>query len=349
MTEARLLLWLAPAPRWQRWADGRLLASGDGWPDIAADVAPVVAVPGEAVALHWVDLPELAPAQASAAARALLADQLGETDPHIAVAPGSGPRPAAAVAHAAMTGWLAELAAGGLRPAAMLPDCLLLTAPHSGWAVHRRGNRVLARSARAAFSGEADLAAALIGADATAAAEVALPAALPLDLLVGAYARAPAGLWGRRWPVAALRRLATLAAGLAGLWLAGDVAAVLQARASARAADAAVLALARPLVTATDASAAATALAALARQRGADGGLAAAAAPLLAALAATPGEGLTSLDYAPGKGLVLGVAGGADSARALADTLARAGVQPRVGTVRATADGTSTLVEVPPP
>lgn len=344
MTQPCLLLWLTAPPRWQRWDGGQLIASGAGWPERGGDAPLLVAVPGEDVALHWLDLPALAPAQASAAARTVLADQIGEADPHIAVAPGNGVRPVAVVARGVMDGWLAAVAGAGLAPAALLPDCLLLPAPAAGWAVQRADGRVLARSTIAAFAADADLADMLLGSDPAIPAEPAAPDPLPINLLAGDYAIAPA----RRWPLAAARRLVVLAAVLAGLWLAGDVAAWLQARSRARTADAATLALARPLVSASDPADAAAALAAMARQRGADGGLAGAAAPVLAALAATPGDGLTSLAYAPATGLVVGVAGGADSARALADALERAGLHPRVGPVRATADGTSTTVEVPP-
>lgn len=341
--EPCLLLWLATPPRWQRWDGGQLIASGTGWPE-GSGAPLLVAVPGEDVALHWLDLPALAPAQASAAARALLADQIGEADPHVAVASGTGVRPVAVVARGVMDGWMAAMAAAGLAPAALLPDCLLLPAPAAGWAVQRADGRVLARSKMAAFAADTGLADVLLAGDPAIPAEPVPRDPLPINLLAGDYAAAPP----RRWPVAALRRLALLAAVLAGLWLAGDVAAWLQARSRARDADAATLALARPLVSASDAAGAAAALATLARQRGADGGVAGAAAPVLAALAATPGDGLTNLAYAPATGLVVGVAGGADSARALADALERAGLHPRVGPVRATADGSSTTVEVPP-
>jgi general secretion pathway protein L len=115
-----ILLLLAPhptdQPHWQRRAGARIIAQGQGLPPADPAVPLIVAVPGEAVALHWLDLPELAPAQAAAAARLLLGDRLAEADPHISIAAGSGPRPVAVVARAAMAGWLAELAGAGLTP-----------------------------------------------------------------------------------------------------------------------------------------------------------------------------------------------------------------------------------------
>jgi general secretion pathway protein L len=343
-----IVLYLAPQVRWQRWGEGRLIASAAGWPVADPAVPLVLAVPGEDVALHWIDLPDLAPAQAAAAARLALADRLAESDPHIAVAPGSGPRAVAVVSRTVMAGRLAELARNGLNASRIIPDPLLLPAPSAGWAVAREGTRVVARSMAAAFAAEADLAAALIGTDAVAEVALAPPMPDALDLLVGDFAtvtrwQAPAGLW-RRW--------ALLAATIAGLWLAGDVAALLRARAAASAADAETLALARPLLApggiggADDGTAALAGLAAIAQQRGADGGLATLAAPVVQALAARPGAGLGSLSYTPAGGLIAGVAGGPAEAQALASALAPSGLTVSVGATRATADASITDVRL---
>jgi general secretion pathway protein L len=329
-----MLITLAPAPRWQH-KDGR---SGAGWPAPDGSAA-VLAVPGEAVALHWLDLPDLAPAQAAAAARLALADRLGEADPHIAVAPGTGLRPVAVVARAAMAGWLAEAARAGFAPAALIPDPLLLPVPASGWAVQAEAGRVLARSADAALAAEADLAAAIIGTAPTTPARPALPDPLPLNLLVGDYA--PVSRW--QPDARQVKRLALLAAACAGLWLLGDVAALLRARSAANAADAQVLAMAPG---AADASAALAAVEAQARARGAAGGLAALAGPVVAAINARPGAGLATLSYTQAGGLVAGVAGGAGDAQALADALGAAGLSATVAATRATADGSISDVTV---
>lgn len=326
-----ILVSLAPSPRWQH-SDGR---SGIGWP--AADGAPIViAVPGEDVALHWLDLPDLAPAQAAAAARLALADRLGEADPHIAVAPGSGLRPVAVVARTAMAGWLAEAARAGVRPAALIPDPLLLPVPASGWAVQAEAGRVLARSANAGFAAEADLAAAIIGNAPTMAAQPALPDPLPLNLLSGDYA--PVTRW--RPDAAQLKRLALLAAALAVLWLGGDLAALLRARSAASGAQAELQ------VFAPGAADPVAELTAQAQRRGAAGGLVALAGPLTQALSARPGAGLASLSYTPAGGLVAGVAGGSGEAQALAEALNGAGLAASVGGTRATADGSVADVTV---
>jgi general secretion pathway protein L len=339
-----IIVHLEPAVRWQRWEGERLVASAAGWPAPDPAVPLLLAVPGEAVALHWLDLPDLAPAQAAAAARLALADRLGEPDPHTAVAPGAGPRAVAVVSRTTMAGWLAELARHGLTAGRIIPDPLLLPEPAAGWAVVREGSRVLARSGNAAFAAEADLAAMLIGDDPVAEVDFAPPARAALNLLVGDFApvtrwQPPPGLW-RRW--------ALLAAGVAGLWLAGDGAALLRARAAAEAADAETLALARPLLPAgaEDGAAALAGLQAVARQRGADGGLAALAAPVVQALAQRPGAGLASLAYTPAGGLVAGVAGGSAEAQALASALAPAGLTVSIGATRAAADTSITDVTV---
>ncbi len=336
-----ILLCLAPSLHWQRRDGARVIVSGQGLPPADPGLPLIVAVPGEAVALHWLDLPELAPAQAAAAARLMLGDRLAEADPHIVVATGSGLRPVAVVARTAMAGWLADLAAAGLSATALVPEPLLLPAPAAGFAVLQTGERVVARSADAGFVVEADLAAALMGAAPTTPATLALPDALPLNLLAGDYA--PVSRWQ---PLPGLaRRLGLLAATLAGLWLAGDVAALVQARRAASAATAETQAVAATVQIA-GADDPLAALTSLARQRGADGGLGALAGPVVEAVAARPGAALASLRYTPSAGLVAGVAGGAGEAQALAEALTAQGLAASTGPTRATPDGSDTPVMV---
>jgi general secretion pathway protein L len=336
-----ILLFLAPSPHWQRLDKGRLIASGDGLPPADAATPLIVAVPGDAVALHWLDLPELAPAQAAAAARLMLGEALAEADPHIVVSPGSGPRAVAITARSAMAGWLAELASAGLSASALVPEPLLLPAPAAGFAVRQAGERIIARSASMGFAAEADLAAMLIGDAGTSPASFTLPDPLPLNLLAGDYA--PISRW--QPPPGLARRLGLLAATLAGLWLAGDVAGLVQAKRAISAATADTQAIATSLVPAGSDDPVA-ALTALARQRGADGGLGAIAGPAVDAIAARPGAALASLRYTPSAGLVAGVAGGAGEAQALAQALSAAGLTASAGPTRATADGSDTPVTV---
>ena len=339
-----MLVTLAPAPHWQRLEGARVIAAGDGWPQPDPATALVLAVPGETVALHWIDLPDLAPAQAAAAARITLADRLGEADPHIAVAGGSGARPVAVAARAAMAGWLAETARAGWKASAIVPDTLLLPVPPQGWAVAQEGDRVLARSAVAAFVAEADVAAAIIAGEPTSTARLVLPDPLPLNLLSGEYAPVT------RWQPARgqIRRVALLAAAVAGLWIAGDIAALLRAYGAVDAADAQTLALARPYVQgeAGDALTTLASLKAAAQARGAAGGLAALAGPVVQALAVRPGAGLAALAFTPNGGLVAGVAGGTGEAQALADAVGQAGMTASIGTTRAGGDGSISDVTV---
>ena len=74
------------------------------------------AVPGDEVAIHWLDLAEgLAPAQAAAAARLMLADASAAplADMHVAVGRReNGLTPVALVPNARMAAWLAAWVAG---------------------------------------------------------------------------------------------------------------------------------------------------------------------------------------------------------------------------------------------
>ena len=59
--------------RWLRVGEGGVVARGEGLPDAGEE--PVTAVaPADAVTLHWSDLPDRSAAQATAAARILVAD-----------------------------------------------------------------------------------------------------------------------------------------------------------------------------------------------------------------------------------------------------------------------------------
>ena len=75
----RTLLFLPDDGRrwWLRLGSDGSASRGDGWPDAADPASPsetIAVVPGDHVALHWVDLPPVAPAQTLAAARLLAAD-----------------------------------------------------------------------------------------------------------------------------------------------------------------------------------------------------------------------------------------------------------------------------------
>jgi len=284
---------------------GCWLRLGDGEPGygVAADGLPaaartVLAVPGEQVTMHWLELgPGLAPAQAAAAARLMLADASAEpiAAMHVAIGrPESGRTPAAVVPVERMRGWLEAAAAAGIDPEAVVPSPMLLPPPESGFVRREIDELSDYRGPAAAFTLEPELAAALIG-DALvgevdeAGFEAALPPLLAdpsIDLRQGPFARA------RRWRVepGPLRRIGVLALALAVLSLAVQIAAIL---AYTFAAD--------------RARSEADALALEAGAGPGGPGFAAAAALLFDAVRATPNVELTRLDYRADGSLALTV------------------------------------------
>lgn len=144
-------------------------------PETERPVGVVAVVPGETVALHWLEVPAgLAPAQAAAAAR-LMASEVSAQPlelMHVAVGPeteGSELRAVAIVPALAMAGWLGRLQAAGLDPDLVIPEPLLLRPPPEGFVRHDRGAVPLYRGPNDAFSIEPELAG-LILADAPVAA-----------------------------------------------------------------------------------------------------------------------------------------------------------------------------------
>lgn len=224
--------------RWMRFGDAGLMARGDGMP---ATDDPVVAVPpAEAVTLHWAELPARSPAQATAAAR-LLAAEASAAPPgelHVAVGDeggaggegrgeggGRGERPIGIVANDMMRGWLAQLAAAGVDPVAIVPAPMLLPRPEQGYVRADVAGQPVVRGRSSGFADEApltdlvtageppvqldraELDRALLGA-------IVAPA---LDLRQGAFARRR-----RRFAIdwRLVRRLAILAAAILAVTLA---------------------------------------------------------------------------------------------------------------------------------
>lgn len=186
---------------------------------------PVAAVlPGEAVSLHWLEIPAgLTPAQAAAAARLLAADVSAQpvADMHVAVGPERPDSALRAVALApalAMAGWIGRLQAEGLDPDFILPEPLLLPVPDEGFVRYDRGPLPLWRAQGDAFSAEPELAELVIrGAPVRVLDHVgfeghlaAALAALPVNLRQGAFAKRRR--WKIEWPL--VRRIAGLAATL---------------------------------------------------------------------------------------------------------------------------------------
>ncbi len=322
--------------RWLRLAGDVVAARGAGLPPADdGDSATIAVLPGDAVMLHWVDLPALAPAQALAAARLLAADVSAAplADTHVAVADGAGARPLALVDAGLMAGWVARLAAAGVVADHIVPLPLLLPLLPGVVAVLEWGGLWQVRGDTLAFAAEPALAALLLEGRETRTISVAdfesglaaALAALPIDLRQGDFAAAP------RWRLEArrLRRLAVMAAALLVVLVATDLAALLRTglaadRAEQKMGEAARAALPRGTII-TDPQGQ---MSAELERRG-DGrrGFAGLAAPLLAVLRDRPGAALRSLRYTPNGGLVAEITLPArDDRRALVAALAAAGL-----------------------
>ncbi len=177
-------------------------------------------VPGEAVSVHWLELPTgLAPAQAIAAARLMAADVSAQpvSELHVAIGPeveGESARVVALVPALAMAGWLGRLQAEGLDPDLVMPEPLLLPRPDEGFVRYDRGEIPLFRGRSDAFSVEPDLATLVTGrakvesidTDGFEAGLSAALAAPAVNLRQGAFAKRRQ--WGIEWPL--VRRLAML-------------------------------------------------------------------------------------------------------------------------------------------
>lgn len=302
----------------------------------------IAVVPGDAVAVHWTQLPALAPAQAAAAARMLAADVSAapvETL-HVALGPveSDGWRALALVDAGTMAGWMAVLAAAGVDPDRVVPAPMLMTAPESGVTVLDDGAQWQVRGERTAFAAEAALAQMLIGDAAVQATDAAtwqagLGAALAgpaIDLRQGMFARA------RAWRVdeGRLRRIGVMALVLVGVLLATQVAGILRYgfaadRAELQLADAARSVLPRgTLVTAPRAQVAAR----LAQLGGDGGGFGGMAAAVVTALRDHPTVMLHSLEFSPANGMVAVMTVPAAGEReAVVAALAQAGLEANFG------------------
>lgn len=193
-------------------ADEILLVRPGGEP-LPEGVRHVLAVPGTEVAIHWLELADgLAPAQAAAAARLMLADASATplADLHVAVGqPELGLTPVALVPVARMIEWVAG------DPDAIVPEPLLVVPPETGYVQRDLGEVADYRGPAAAFTIEPELAEAVVG-DVPVEPldpvrfEAALPALLaapPLNLRQGPFARRRQWKADQNW----LRRVVTLA------------------------------------------------------------------------------------------------------------------------------------------
>jgi general secretion pathway protein L len=224
----------APGP-WLLLEGDRVVDRGDAASALPAAAATVLVVPGEEVVVRWLDLAQgLAPAQAAAAARLMLADASAEPLASLHVAVGraeSGLTPAALVPAARMAHWLAAAAEAGLDPELVVPAPFLLQPPDSGFVRRDLGDVSDYRGPAAAFTLEPELANTVTGGAPVELIEAAafesglgpLVADPVVSLRQGPFARR------RQWRVerGRVRRIAVFAIALALLSLAVQVVTIL--------------------------------------------------------------------------------------------------------------------------
>jgi general secretion pathway protein L len=283
-------------------------------PETGDTLRVIAIVPGDAVTLHWLEVPAgLAPAQAIAAARLMAADVSAQPVPdmHVAVGPEASDEPARAVALVpaiTMAGWIGRLQAQGLDPDLVLPEPLLLPRPQEGFVRHDRGPLPLFRGRSDAFSVEPELAGlVLANADVVSLDAAQFEAGIaeavahpPVNLRQGAFAKRRR--WKLEWKL--IRRLVSLALGILLITLAIQVVSILRYTYAADALEVEanrVAARALPRVTVSNAPAQLERR--LTELGGAGGGYSDIAAAVFAAVRDTPNAELTGLIFDPGGSL----------------------------------------------
>ncbi len=341
MTTLLFLPSAAQGYRWLRTGDGGAITEGEGVPASTDD--PIVAVaPADAVTLHWAELPSRSPAQALAAARLLVAEASATpiAELHVVVGDeGEGERPIAVVGMGAMAGWLTELAVQGVDPVAIVPAPLLLPRPEEGYVRGIVAGAALVRSRTTGFADEARLTEMVVGEVPLAtldreALDTAVSAAVvapPLDLRQGPFARRRR--IGIDW--ALIRRLALLGAAILVVTLAIDLVRIAKYSFGADALEARADALGRTGLargeTVTDVSRQLDER--LSGVRGPGLGFSTTTAAVYAAVRATPGTELTSLDFQSNGSLRIGVGAARESLPTdLKRTLEAAGFSVTAGT-----------------
>lgn len=273
--------------------DGAVLRGAGDVPAPEPGEAVVLAVPGSDVAVHWLGLDEgLAPAQAVAAARLMLADRVASPLADLHGASGraeAGLTPVAIVPSARMAEWLVAAQSLGVDPDAIVPAPFLLAAPDEGFARHGDDYR----AAGAAFTLEPELAEALVAGasvieldgprfEAGLAATLAAPA---MNLRQGPFAKRTQWVSGQGWA----RRMALLALVLVALILLAQVIDIVRHNRTAARLEAEAVVLAAPAASSGSRS---------------FGG---AAANLFEAIRATPNAELARIEYRPDGSFTLSV------------------------------------------
>ena len=304
---------------WLHLRDGRIVARGLELerlpgpldPETQEAVSAVAVVPGEAVSVHWLEMPPgLAPAQAAAAARLMAADMSAQpvSDMHVAVGPeveGESARAVALVPAIIMAGWLGRLQSEGIDPDIVIPEPLLLAKPAEGFHRYDRGDTPLFRSRNDAFSVEPELAELIVGEahveqldneafEAGLGSQLAAPA---VNLRQGPFAKRRR--WRIEWPL--VRRLAMLGLAILLVTLAIQIVTILRYTYAADALEQQANAVSAQALHRTGSLANAPALLdqRLTELRGSGGGYSSLASALFEAVRATPNAELTAMVFAP--------------------------------------------------
>jgi general secretion pathway protein L len=188
----------------------------------APDDRIVAVVPARDVTIHHASLPDLAEAQAQAAARLIIAEKSAAAAGSLHVAVGAvtaaGDRPVVAIDRGRMAALLADLAASGIDPDAVIAAPMLLARPELGFAKGHFGNETIVRGRDGAFVDDPILTPLLTGGDMTTLDRTTLEQSLvdgvtepEVDMRQGIFAKR------RSWGIdrLALRRIGQLALALA--------------------------------------------------------------------------------------------------------------------------------------
>jgi general secretion pathway protein L len=262
--------------------------------------AVIAIAPAIAVSLFRADLPDLAPAQALAAARLLALERTASPIETLHVATGAADEAGglwvAVVDKAQVSGWVAALETIGCGDAPIIPAAMLLPAPAVGFTTAEIGGETILRSAALAFVDDPILSPLLVGDATVVALGAATVAALldnaainpPFDLRQGTFARKAS------WHIAPreIRKLAYAALALALISLAIPVTEVIRLNRASAAMEAKTASL--ESASLGDGTSAEERLAAL---RGPGAGFNATVAAVRAAVLATPSAELSNASF----------------------------------------------------
>lgn len=310
---------------WLRVADGAVIAQGDDLVAIRpaddrqlAEERVIGVAPAVDVTINWAELPDLADAQARAAARLLASENsISPVDSlHVAVGEEGegGDRLVATVDRGRMEGWLATAQSSGFDPDVVIPASLLLRRPEEGFIKADVLGETIVAGAGSVFADDEGLTPLIVGdapvkALSNGAAEadwIAALSELPLNLRQGSFTRKRR--WQLDWPL--IRRLAAIGLGIVAVILAINLALILKYNFAADALELRSANLARTVVpNATSDEGAIQALDdRLAGYRGGGAGFSTTTAAIFSAVRTLPNVELTSFDFGIDGTLRIGIA-----------------------------------------